>query len=111
MSDAATLRKQLKIKTGSAKRLYKEHRMYEKEVEQLKVKLDKFVADNAEEWDVKNTRRMIEESSKMITDSATRLGAVMQELRDLVLAAEHIPELEEDEELVKARETMEEVSV
>ena len=29
---------------------------------------------------------MLEESGKMITDSATRLGAVMQELRELVVS-------------------------
>ncbi|KAI0673586.1 tubulin binding cofactor A [Trametes maxima] len=111
MSDAATLRKQLRIKSGSAKRLYKEHRLYQKEEEDLKRKLDKFVAEKAEDWDIKNTRRMLEESGKMITDSAERLGGVMQELRDLVLAAEHDPELAEDEELMKAREALEEVSV
>ncbi|CDO73167.1 hypothetical protein BN946_scf185007.g222 [Trametes cinnabarina] len=111
MSDVASLRKQLKIKTGSAKRLYKEHRLYQKEAEDLKRKLDQHIADNAEEWDIKNTRRMLEESGKMITDSATRLGAVVQEIRDLVVAAEQNPELAEDEELMKARETLEEVSV
>ncbi|OSD06131.1 tubulin binding cofactor A [Trametes coccinea BRFM310] len=111
MSDVANIRKQLRIKAGSAKRLYKEHRLYQKEEEDLKRKLDQYVADNAEEWDVKNTRRMLEESGKMITDSATRLGAVMQELRELVLAAEQEPELAQDEELMKAKETLEEVSV
>ncbi|KAI0375458.1 hypothetical protein BV20DRAFT_960619 [Pilatotrama ljubarskyi] len=55
MSDAATIRKQLRIKSGSAKRLYKEHRLYQKEEEDLKRKLDQHVADNAEDWDIKNT--------------------------------------------------------
>ncbi|KAI0361126.1 tubulin binding cofactor A [Trametes cingulata] len=111
MSDAAALRKQLKIKSGSAKRLYKEHRLYQKEEEDLKRKLDKHIAENAEDWDIKNTRRMLEESGKMIQDSASRLGGVVQELRELVLAAEQDPELAQDEELVKAKEALEEVSV
>ncbi|KAI0639860.1 tubulin binding cofactor A [Trametes polyzona] len=111
MSDTATLRKQLKIKAGSAKRLYKEHRLYQKEEEDLKRKLDKYVAEGAEDWDIKNTRRMLEESGKMIKDSAERLGGVMQELRELVLAAEQDSSLAEDEDLMKAREALEEVSV
>ena len=38
-------------------RLYKEHRLYQKEEEDLKRTLDKHVANNAEEWDIKNTVR------------------------------------------------------
>ena len=38
-------------------RLFKEHKSYIKEEEQQKVKLDKFIADNAEEWDIKNAVR------------------------------------------------------
>ena len=40
------------------RRLFKEHKLYQKEEEDLKRKLDKFVADNAEEWDIKNTVRL-----------------------------------------------------
>ncbi|KAI0718877.1 tubulin binding cofactor A [Cerioporus squamosus] len=111
MSDAVALRKQLKIKAGSAKRLYKEHKLYQKEEEDLKRKLDKYIADNAEDWDIKNTRRMMEESGKMIADSAERLGGVVQELRDLLVTAERNPELSQDEDVLKAQETLEEVSV
>ena len=35
-------------------RLFKEHRSYVLEEEQQKIKLDKFVADGAEDWDIKN---------------------------------------------------------
>lgn len=38
-------------------RLYKEQNMYRDEVEAQKLKLDKLVADGAEEWDVKNAVR------------------------------------------------------
>ncbi|OJT08485.1 Tubulin-specific chaperone A [Trametes pubescens] len=111
MSDAATIRKQLRIKSGSAKRLFKEHRLYQKEEEELKRKLDKHIAENADNWDIGNTRRMMEESGKMIVDSSERLGVVAQALRELVIAAEKDPALAEDEELAKAREVLEEVSV
>ena len=44
--------------TAGSRRLYKEHKLYQKEEEDLKRKLDKYIADNAEEWDIKNTVRM-----------------------------------------------------
>ncbi len=72
----------------------------------------------------------MEESGKMIADSAERLGSVMQELRDLLVSpplhppswswphqarmqvsAERNPELSQDEVVLKAQETLEEVSI
>ncbi|KAM5531343.1 hypothetical protein V8D89_014988 [Ganoderma adspersum] len=111
MADAVALRKQLKIKSGAALRLYKEHKLYQDEEVALKRKLDKHIADNAEDWDINNTRRMMEESQKMIADSAQRLGNTAQELRELLVSAEHHPSLTEDPDLLKAQEALEEVSV
>ncbi|KZT08633.1 tubulin binding cofactor A [Laetiporus sulphureus 93-53] len=111
MSDTAAIRRQLKIKSGACKRLYKEHKSYEREAEELKRKLDKFIADGAEDWDIKNTRRMMEESQKMIQDTSNRLGGSMQDLRELIVSAEQDPALREDEAFMQAQEAMEEVSV
>ena len=36
------------------KRLLKEHQSYRKEVEEQNIKVNKLVADGAEEWDIKN---------------------------------------------------------
>lgn len=36
-------------------RLYKEHRLYQKEEEELKRKLDKHIADDADNWSIGNT--------------------------------------------------------
>ncbi|KAJ2987615.1 hypothetical protein NUW54_g9379 [Trametes sanguinea] len=64
MSDVANIRKQLKIKAGSAKRCAELQTVdcaqgaksaESKEEEDLKRKLDQYVADNAEDWDIKNT--------------------------------------------------------
>jgi len=111
MSDLATIRRQLKIKSGVAKRLYKEHQSYEKEAEDQKRKLDKFIADDAEAWDIKNARLMLEESNKLIKDTSDRLGAAVQGLRDLLVTAKQNPELVQDEEYLKAEEALETVSV
>jgi tubulin-specific chaperone A len=78
-TDIATLKRQIKIKSGAAKRyvmirfqngarahkiitssldnsLTKENGMYRKEAEEMKRKLDKLIADgnSSDEWDVKN---------------------------------------------------------
>ncbi|EIM92695.1 tubulin binding cofactor A [Stereum hirsutum FP-91666 SS1] len=109
--DAAATRKQLRIKSGSAKRLYKEQNMYRDEVEDQKRKLDKLVADGAEEWDVKNAKKMLEESKKMVVDADTRLGKTVADLRDLVVLAKRDPAFAEDEQLIAAEEALETVSV
>jgi tubulin-specific chaperone A len=106
MSDPASLRRQLKIKSGVATRLLKEHNMYRKEAEDQQRKLDKFVADGAEEWDIKNATRMMEESNKMIKDSSERLGNAVEDLRAIVLSAKKEPALAEDQDLLKAEEAL-----
>ncbi|TFK41911.1 tubulin binding cofactor A [Crucibulum laeve] len=111
MSDIPAIRRQLNIKAGIVKRLHKDNVTYQKETEQQKQKLDKFIAQGAEDWDIKNGTRMLEESNKMVNDSATRLGKATGELRDLIVAAKKIEELSQAEELVKAQEILEQASV
>ncbi|KII94011.1 hypothetical protein PLICRDRAFT_412855 [Plicaturopsis crispa FD-325 SS-3] len=111
MSDPASIRRQLKIKSGVATRMAKEHNLYRKEAEDQKLKLDKFVAEGAEDWDIGNATRMLEESHRMITDSSTRLGKAVGDLRDLIVSARKNTALEGDEELLKAEEALEKASV
>lgn len=111
MSDEVpTLRRQLKIKTGVCKRLAKEHKSYQAEEEQQKIKVDKFVADGAEAWDIKNGNLMLQESHKMVKDTADRLGVALQALREIIVSAEKIPDLTNSEEMVQAHAVFEEVS-
>ncbi|TCD70116.1 hypothetical protein EIP91_004845 [Steccherinum ochraceum] len=110
MSEVATIRRQLKIKSGVASRLYKEHQTYQKEEELQQIKLDKFIADDAEAWDIKNARLMLEECKKMIKDTSNRLGTAVQDLREFLVAARQNPDLSEAEELLKAEEVLELVS-
>ncbi|KAJ7292855.1 tubulin binding cofactor A [Mycena rebaudengoi] len=110
-NDLPALRRQLKIKSGVANRLRKEYELYQKELVDQKLKKDKLVADGAEEWDVKNADRMLEESEKMIIDSKTRLAKAHEELRDLVVSAKKETALAEDEDFLKAEGILEEISV
>ncbi|KAF9786668.1 tubulin binding cofactor A [Thelephora terrestris] len=100
----ATLRKQLKIKAGVVKRLAKEKKLYAQENQDLTVKLDKLVADNGDEWDTKNGRKLVEESERMIEDTKKRLGAAVHELRDLIVQSKADPALSDAPELLNAEE-------
>ncbi|CCM03781.1 uncharacterized protein FIBRA_05928 [Fibroporia radiculosa] len=113
MSDTAATRRQLKIKSGSCKRirrLFKEHKSYQKEEEDQKRKLDRLIANTTDpdDWDVKNARRMLDENQRMIADAATRLGKAVQDLRDVVVFAKQDSALAEDEALMQAEEALEE---
>ncbi|KAF8580423.1 tubulin binding cofactor A [Ramaria rubella] len=122
MSDAAAVRRQLKIKSGSVKRILKEYHMYRKEAEDQQRRVDKYIADAADEWDIKtqaSTRPSIApgwlgllvESQKMIPETQTRLANAVGELRELVVSIGARPTHSGDEELMKAEEALEEASV
>jgi len=102
MSEIPAIQKQLKIKSGTVQRYEKELSFYRKEVEDLGKKLDKFIAQNAEEWDIKNTNKMIDESKKMVVDTEKKLEKATGDLKDLVQQVKDKPALAETEELKKA---------
>ncbi|KAJ7750323.1 tubulin binding cofactor A-domain-containing protein [Mycena metata] len=110
-ADIAALRRQLKIKSGVTSRLKKEHELYQKEAVDQKIKQDKLVADGAEEWDIKNAGKMLDESEKMIKDSAGRFARAYGELRDLIVSAKKEAALAQDAEFLKAEGILEEASL
>ncbi|KAF9015754.1 tubulin binding cofactor A [Cyathus striatus] len=110
MSDISSVKRQLKIKSGVVKRLLKEHRLYQEEADGLKQKGDKLAANGADEWDIKNAWKMHDESNRMVTDVATRLGKATGELRDLVVSAKKVQELAQVEEFLRAEEILEEAN-
>jgi tubulin-specific chaperone A len=106
-----TTTRQLTIQSGAAKRLFKEHKHYEDEAVQQKIKVDSLVAQYGEdEWEVKNGRRMLEESNKMITDSSERLGKAAEDLRNLITAAMKEPDVADSTQLAQAKEVLEAIS-
>ncbi|KAF8578760.1 tubulin binding cofactor A [Ramaria rubella] len=124
MSDAAAVRRQLKIKSGSVKRILKEYHMYRKEAEDQQRRVDKYIADAADEWDIKTQasarpltapgrlgQKLLVESQKMIPETQTRLANAVGELRELVVSIGARPTLSGDEELMKAEEALEEASI
>ncbi|KAF4611402.1 hypothetical protein D9613_004173 [Agrocybe pediades] len=112
MSDIATAKKQLKIKASATQRLAKEAKVYRQETTDLETRLAKLTADGAEEWDIKNATKMVEESKKMIVDVDTRLGKAVDELKSLVSSAKTEVGLSaEDVDLLKAEEVLKDAAV
>ncbi|KIY46293.1 tubulin binding cofactor A [Fistulina hepatica ATCC 64428] len=107
MSEESQFRRQLKIKSGAALRLVKEYQLYKREEVDQKAKVDKMVAENADGWDVRAATRILEESQKMITNSASRYEAAIGDLKDLVaLANEKYGLTMEDADVAAAEQTI-----
>jgi tubulin-specific chaperone A len=109
MSSTSALRKQLKIKTGSFKRLTKEHTLYTQEADTNRRKADQAVEDGVDEWHIKNAvniweectrkrigftksiysfiiqRNMVEESLRMVDNQQKLIARAKGELQELVV--------------------------
>ncbi|KAK0198785.1 tubulin binding cofactor A-domain-containing protein [Armillaria mellea] len=110
MSEIQAIQRQLKIRAGAAKRLIKEHILYRKETEDQQRKVAKLIAEGVpdDEWDLKNAKKVLDESERMIHDSATRLAKAADDLGDLIIAAKQRPELAEVPELLNAENVFKE---
>ncbi|PPQ77007.1 hypothetical protein CVT25_014824 [Psilocybe cyanescens] len=111
MTDVAALQRQLRIKTGVVQRLHKETKVYLQETTQLETRLAKLTADHAEEWDIKNAGKMVNESKKMILDAAARLEKAVDDLRSVITSTKNESALPADDEtLLKAEEIIKEAT-
>ncbi|XP_064391261.1 tubulin-specific chaperone A-like [Halichondria panicea] len=72
--------RQLKIKTGVVKRLFKEKQMYEKEVVDQEEKVEKMKVDGKDEYDIKKQGEVLQESRSMVPDCQRRLEAARIDL-------------------------------
>ncbi|GAA5899719.1 Rbl2p [Sporobolomyces salmoneus] len=97
MSNAA---RQLSIKTGVVNRLVKEVASYKTEAEAAKATADKMEAEEEDEYEVKQARRVQADSLQMIPDSEKRLAKAIEDLEELVMSAED--EISSTEEFKKA---------
>ncbi|TXT13289.1 hypothetical protein VHUM_00656 [Vanrija humicola] len=85
MADAQTLR-QLKIKTGVVKRLFKEEQIYRDEVVAAAAQVDKLKAAGADGADIRNAERVQKDSEQMIPRTRKQLEEGLVALQDLVSA-------------------------
>ncbi|ORX84339.1 tubulin-specific chaperone A [Anaeromyces robustus] len=111
MSSTATVRN-LKIKTGVVKRLSKEVVYYKKEYDQQQARIDKLIAQGADEHDINKQKEVLEETNVMIPDSKRRLNVAYKELTDLVdLMLKENPDLKDSKEMVDAQTVLKDVKL
>ncbi|ORX50690.1 hypothetical protein BCR36DRAFT_583273 [Piromyces finnis] len=111
MSSTATVRN-LKIKTGVVKRLGKEVISYQKEYEQQQARIDKLIAQNADEHDINKQKEVLEETNVMIPDSKRRLNVAYKELTDLVeLMLKENPSIKDTKEMIDAQAVLKDVKI
>ncbi|KAF5313097.1 hypothetical protein D9619_002666 [Psilocybe cf. subviscida] len=106
MSDIAAAKRGLKIKSGAVKRLAKEVKVYVQETSQYEAREAKLVADGADEWDIKNATKIVEESKKMIVDTRERLSKTVDDLQGFITSSKAEFDLEKDEDLLAAEATL-----
>ncbi|KIL01030.1 hypothetical protein PAXRUDRAFT_821042 [Paxillus rubicundulus Ve08.2h10] len=109
-AERPAIHRQLKIKVGVTKRLLKEYHLYSKDAGEQQRKLDKMIAENAEGWEIRQAKRIFDESQRMIKDTSVRLSKAVQELQTLVSTVKTKPEFSEDKELVEAEKELGEAS-
>ncbi|CAI2181663.1 8399_t:CDS:2 [Funneliformis geosporum] len=98
----------LKIKTGVVKRLYKEEKSYRKEVENQQKRIDKLTEDGTDEYTIAKQKEVLQESLNMIPDCQNRLKEAHKELQKLLENKD--ASWNETEELRQAEEIFEEVN-
>ncbi|CAN6566729.1 unnamed protein product [Malus baccata var. baccata] len=91
----ATLRN-LKIKTGTCKRIVKELHSYEKEVEREAAKTADMKEKGADPYDLKQQENVLAESRMMIPDCRKRLEASLADLKGILQHNYFQAEVEEE---------------
>ncbi|CAL5381652.1 unnamed protein product [Camellia sinensis] len=103
----ATLRN-LKIKTSTCKRIVKEIRSYEKEVEREAAKTADMKEKGADPYDLKQQENVLVESRMMIPDCHKHLEAALADLKGTLAELEESNQ-KEGPEIDEARSTITEV--
>ncbi|KAJ3209522.1 hypothetical protein HDU67_006150 [Dinochytrium kinnereticum] len=101
----------LKIKTGVAKRLGKELQSYRAEAVKQQQRIDTLIAGGGDEYDVRKQREVLDETHQMLPDTQRRLTSAVQELDGIVTEfLKHNPDSGESEEIVEARDVLQTIS-
>ncbi|KAI8852536.1 tubulin binding cofactor A [Chytridium lagenaria] len=90
----------LKIKTGVAKRIGKELKSYRSEFQKQQERIDELIKKDTDEHTVRKQREVLEETNQMLPDTHRRLVAAVQELEAVV--AEFLSG--ESEEITEAKD-------
>ncbi|KAL5966741.1 Tubulin-specific chaperone A [Taenia solium] len=87
--------RQLKIKTNVVKRISKDKAKYEEELVDLQRDLEEKKASGADEYTIKKTCELIDESRMMVSDCSSRLARAVDVLATAVADCEDLSSHEE----------------
>ncbi|KAI9592251.1 tubulin-specific chaperone A [Syncephalis fuscata] len=74
----------LKINTGALKRITKEHKYYIAEAEKQSAKIEQMLVDNADPYDVKKQREVLDDTLQMIPDALRRIEEMRAKVTQLI---------------------------
>ncbi|GAA5882818.1 hypothetical protein JCM3774_002925 [Rhodotorula dairenensis] len=80
--------RQLAIKTGVVTRLHKELQVYRDEAVKTQEAIERMEKEAADEYEIRQQRRVLAESERMIPDSEQRLAKAVGDLEDLLDSTE-----------------------
>ncbi|KAI8820204.1 tubulin binding cofactor A-domain-containing protein [Fimicolochytrium jonesii] len=80
----AELLKKIKVQTGVVRRISKDLSYYDEEAITQQKRIDKLIADGADEHDIRKQKEVLEETHVMMPDGKKRLARAQEELQELL---------------------------
>lgn len=101
--------KELKIKTGVAKRTWKEHLSYKKEYENERKKVEKMSSEGRDEYDLKKAQEVLKETESMISHTKSAFLKSWKEFQNVYGAATNDETLKQSKEYEDAQKVHDEL--
>ncbi|KAJ3428971.1 tubulin-specific chaperone a [Anaeramoeba flamelloides] len=101
--------KQIRIKTGACKRLYKEKKYYEMEATKQETKIKELRTKNTDQYTINKQEEILQETRSMIPDCINRLENYYEGLVELVENERDNAEVNQTTQYKDALEIIEEV--
>jgi tubulin-specific chaperone A len=76
--------RELKIKTGALKRLHKEYLYYIAERDKQNERINKMIEENADPYDIRKQREVLDDTIQMIPDSQRRMEETLAKVKELL---------------------------
>ncbi|CAF3351721.1 unnamed protein product [Rotaria socialis] len=102
--------KDLKIKTGVAKRTWKEHLSYKKELENEKKRVAKMTIEGRDEYDVRKANEVLKETESMISHTKSSFLKAWKEFQDVYNAATNDETLKQSKEYEEGQKVYEDLA-
>ncbi|CDR87908.1 related to Tubulin-specific chaperone A [Sporisorium scitamineum] len=99
LTDVASIKRQLQIKTG-------EESSYLTEAKQQEERIQKFIDEERDEYDVKQQRSVLADTLKMIPDCRKRLQLAADDLVNYVEGVQEEPEVASSSEFSAAKQLL-----